>query len=746
MKRAPYDLAPDTTGKRRWRSLGELQRSPAFAAAQARELPEGASDAPDGMGRRTFLTLMGASLALGGLAACRRPEEVIVPYSRAPEEVVPGRPLFFATTLGLMGTAFGVLVESHEGRPTRIQGNPRHPESLGAAGTFLQASVLDLYDLDRSAAPRERGVDRSWDEAAAFLRRTGADLRARRGKGLAVITEAHRSPSLAAELAELSRVMPDAKIVRYDPFGRDAAREGARIAFGRPLDPVLDVEKARVVVALDADLLATEYSPLKQARGFAAGRSAERVGPEMGRLYAIESTFSLTGAAADHRLRMESGMVPAFFAAVVSELVNTHHLGLGAEIAALPAGPALSDRALRHARAIAADLAARRGEGLIVAGQGQPPALHALVHLVNHALGNTGKAVRYVAPFDASGEGPSGIVELAASIRAGDVDTLLVLGGNPAYDAPADARFAEALGRVPLSIHVSTHVDETSRAAAWHLNRAHPLETWSDARAEDGTASIAQPLIAPLFGGRTDAEVVDLLLGPGRKAHAIVESTWRAARGSIGFDKAFRRALHDGLWADSAAAVDTPVPRPGDVARALGDAEAPAQGLEITFRPDPHAWDGRFANNGWLQELPDAMTKLTWGNAASISPATAREHGLADGDVIALTLGGAAIEIPVLIAPGQADGSIALTVGQGRASAGRVGAGVGVDVGPLRASGAFSIASGASLRKTGEHVELARTQEHFAMEGRPLAREGTLEEYAEEAHLRQGEGGSTSRS
>jgi molybdopterin-containing oxidoreductase family iron-sulfur binding subunit len=721
MKREPYSFAPDLSGKTLWRSLGELLGARSFKESQEREFPEGASEAPDGMGRRNFLTLMGASLALGGLAACRRPEELIVPYSRAPEEVLPGKPLFFATALPFFGTAFGVLVESHEGRPTKIEGNPRHPESLGAATSFLQAQILDLYDPDRSGMPLERGEHKTWDEAASFLRRTGADLAARRGKGLAVITEAHRSPTVAALLAELKEKMPEAMVVRYDTFARQSAREGARIAFGKALEPILDVERAKVIVSLDSDLFSTEYSPIKQARGFAAGRSSDRVGPEMSRFYAIESAHSVTGSNADHRLRMASGKIPSFFAAVAREL------GLAAD-----SNVPLTEREARHAKAIAADLAANRGKGLVVAGLGQSAELHALVALVNDTLGNVGKTVRYVAPFEAGSEGPESLLAVSEAIGKGTVDTVLVLGANPAFDAPADAMFASALGKAKLSIALATHVDETSKAATWHLNRAHALETWSDVRAEDGTASIVQPLIAPLFDGKSDAEVLDLLLGRGRKAYEIVQATWRAARGEAGFDKAFRRALHDGLWTESASRPESVSADKAAVLEAFAAKKAPEGGIELTFHPDSHAWDGRFANNGWLQELPDPMAKLTWGNAAAISPATAREHELADGDLVAITLHGATVEIPVVIAPGQADGSIALTVGQGRTAIGRVGKGVGVNVGPLRQSSGLWIAAGATIAKTGKTGELSRTQEHFAMEGRPLARSLTVAEHAKE--------------
>jgi molybdopterin-containing oxidoreductase family iron-sulfur binding subunit len=732
MKRAPYSYAPETSGKTHWRSLGELHGSEAFAGAAAREFPEGASDGPSGFGRRRFISLMGASLALGGLVGCRRPEETIVPYTRAPEEVIPGRPLYFATALPMLGTSFGLIVESHEGRPTKIEGNPRHPESLGATSAFLQASVLDLYDPDRSDSPQQGAEKRTWDEAAALLRKIGEDAKSKKGKGLAILTEAHRSPTLAGLLGELRAALPEARIVRYEPLGRDEALEGARMAFGRPLETVLDVARARVIVSLDADLLVGEGSPLKQARGFAAGRDIEGLGAAgMSRLYAVESAFSITGAAADHRLRLASRLVPRVAFALARELSKLG-IDLGELAAAVASTPALDARAERMVKAMAADLAARKGEGLVVVGRGQPAAVHAVAQAVNHALGNAGRTVRYVAAFDDSASGPTKVVELGAAMRSGEVDTLVILGGNPAYDAPADSHFADALGKVKQSIHLATHVDDTGARATWHLNRAHSLESWGDVRSEDGTASIVQPLIAPIFGGRTDCEVVDMLLGRGRKAHELVRATWQTGARALDFDKGFRRALHDGLWAESASPAEDASPRFADIAKATRALPVPAEGVEVTFNSDPHVLDGRFANNGWLQELPCPMHKLTWGNAAAISPAMAREHGLADGDIVKLAASGAEIHVPVLIAPGQAEGSIALTLGYGRTHVGRVGKGVGVDVNPLRASTSFNIVTGVVLTKTGEHTQLARTQEHFAMEGRNLAREGSVEEFTKD--------------
>ena len=732
MKRVLPTYAPEASGKTHWRSLGELHGSAAFAGQAEREFPEGSSEAPSGFGRRRFISLMGASLALSGLMGCRRPEETIVPYTRAPEEVIPGRPLYFATAIPMLGTAFGLIVESHEGRPTKIEGNPRHPESLGATSAFLQASVLDLYDPDRSDSPRRGTEKRTWDEAAALLRKVGEEARSTKGKGVAILTEAHRSPTLARLLGELRAALPGARIVRYEPLGRDEALEGARLAFGRPLETVLDVARARVLVSLDADFLVADGSPLKQARGFAAGRDIESLGAAgMSRLYAVESAFSITGAAADHRLRVASRLVPQIAFALAHELAQLG-VDLGDIAAAVSSTSAPDARADRLIKAMAADLAGRRGEGLIVAGRGQPAAVHALVQTLNHALGNVGKTVRYVAAFDGATSGPAKVVELARAMRAGEVDTLVILGGNPAHDAPADSHFADALGQVKRSIHLATHVDDTGARATWHLNRAHALESWGDVRAEEGTASIIQPLIAPIFGGRTDCEIVDLLLGRGRKAHELVRETWQRGTATLDFDRSFRRALHDGLWAGSASPTEEVRPRFGEIATAIRALPALSEGVEVTFSSDPHVLDGRFANNGWLQELPCPMHKLTWGNAAAISPAMAREHGLSDGDIVKLTAGGAEIRTPVLIAPGQAEGSIALTLGYGRTHVGRVGKDVGVDVTPLRSSTAFNVVTGVVLTKTGEHIDLARTQEHFAMEGRNLAREGTAEEFTKE--------------
>ncbi|HSN97176.1 MAG TPA: TAT-variant-translocated molybdopterin oxidoreductase [Candidatus Nanopelagicales bacterium] len=735
MKRVPLPIANDTSGKSWWRSLGELENDPGFHEQLPAEFPPDPHLPPEGESRRKFLSIMGASMALAGLTGCRRPNEKILPYTRAPEEVVPGNPLHFASAFPFLGTAFGVLVESHEGRPTKIEGNPRHPESLGSTTLWGQGWILDMYDPDRSGSPLQKGQTKEWAEASDFLRAEGERLKAKQGKGLTILTEAHRSPSVAAQIKAIKEAMPEARVVRYEPLSRDNIREGARLAFGRPLETTLDLEKAKTIVALDADLLTSEGSPIKQARGFVAGRNVDQdKSKDPNRLYAIESHFSLTGTTADHRLRIQSRLVPAFAFALAAELAKQHGVALGADVAAAAEAKAegLSDKAKKYVAAIAKELAANRGRGVVVAGRGQPAEVHAVVHLVNKALDNTGadKPVRFVAAFDEGRDGAGALVELAQAIGKNEVETLLILGGNPVYDAPADARFAEALAKVPTSIHLSTHVDETSEKVTWHLPRTHPLESWSDVRAEDGTASIIQPLIAPLFNGKSDAEVLELFRGGNRSDYDIVRATWRGDKAEAEFDKAWRRALHEGVFADSASVPEAPEATADAAAAAIkAFAGAAKEGLEITFRPDVHTWDGRFANNGWLQELPDPMTKMTWGNGAEISPTTATKLGVKDGDMLSVSGPGGSITLPVIVAPGQADDSIALTVGQGRRAALRVARGVGVDTGVLRTSAAFDVAGGFAAQRTGAVTTVARTQEHFAMEGRPIALEGSIDEY-----------------
>ena len=712
MTRRPFTFGADT--ERTWRSLDEFADSATFREALAAEFPEGA-ETPDGVSRRSFVTLMGASLGLAGLTGCRRPEEKILPYTKAPEEIIPGRPMFYATAMPFHGTAIGLLVESHEGRPTKIEGNPKHPDSQGGASAWIQASLLELYDPERVTAPMqgERPATREAAEAAV----QGAGRAVTDGKRLAIVTTEHRSPTTNAELAKIKAQWAGARVVRWEAFSRANSRAGARLAFGKPLEPVYRADRARVLVSLDADFFHHDCSPLKTARGFSRGR---KPGPEMNRLYVVESGFTITGSSADHRIRMRSSAIGGVAAALCQALE-----GQGIHVAkALPEAGALTPAQQKLVEALAKDLAANKGKGLVVAGERQPPAVHALALLANHALGNIGgpdAPVSLGKPWSEDAEGAEALSEVTKALHAGEIDVLVVLGGNPVYDAPSDVDFGAAMAKAKVSLHLADAPNETSAKASWVVPRAHTLEAWSDLVAEDGTTSIVQPLIAPLFGGKTDAELLSLLRGERKSAHDLVTTTWDGKLGAKSFALPWRKALHEGLVEGEAAAFELAPPQPGGLA--LG---ADPGGLEITFAPDSHAFDGRFANSGWMQEMPDPMSKLTWDNAALLSPATARKLGVSDGHWLSISAdGGGTVKVPALVQPGQADDSIALTLGQGRSRVGKVGTGVGFATGALRRTGKLGFAAARATAAGGTH-KLAQTQEHHVMEGRDLVRTTSL--------------------
>ena len=736
MKRQPYTYGlQNDSAPRYFRSLDELAGSPEFTESLAREFPEGASemasdDDEGGWSRRNFLSLMGASLGLAGLAGCRRPEEKILPYAKAPEEVIPGRPQYYATALPWAGSALGLVVEAHEGRPTKIEGNSLHPDSLGAAGAFAQATVLDLYDPDRSAGPTSKGAAKTWEEALGALKGRVEALRSKSGKGLAVLTAEHRSPTTAAMLAQLKAALPETKIVCWEPLSNAGVRDGNKLAFGKRFDTVLDTAKAKVILALDADILWGDGRTHRQARGFADGRRLTgEGGREMNRLYSVESNFTITGASADHRLRLASKDVGAFTYALAAELSKAGIIG--PELAGAAAGKKqLSGAAAKWIAAVAKDLAANKGACLVTAGARQPAEVHAAVALLNYALGNVGTTVSYVKTFDETPEGPQAVVDLAGEMRAGGIDTLVILDGNPVLDAPADANFADALAKVGASFHLAPFLNETSALATWHLNRAHYLESWGDVRAVDGTRSVIQPLVSPLHGGKTDAEVIEAALGGTRKDHDLVKATWTAEGGDV-LGIGWRRALHDGMFATSAFVAEALTATPDAAAAAIKAAAEVAGEYEVTFAPDSHAWDGRFANNGWLAEMPDPMTKLTWDNAALLSPAAGKKLGLKDGDLVDITVDGKTVKLPVMMAPGQADTSIALTVGLGRTVGGRITKDFGFNTYGLRSSKGQGFAAATIAAAGGTHV-LARTQEHHVMEGRELVREASLTRFVKE--------------
>ena len=758
-----------------WRSLAQREDRPESRAFLEREFPEGASELPEGITRRDMMMLMGASVSLAGLAGCRRPVEEIVPFVNAPEEMVPGIPRYYATTMPFGRSAYGLIIESHEGRPTKIEGNPSHPSTLGASSARVQASVLGLYDPDRSQTVRLNGETRSWNEFVTAWEERSQAHATDGGAGLAVLSESFSSPTLARLASEFRARYPRAIWATYEAVSDENRLAGLRSATGRDLDLMLRLDEATVILALDADPLLTDPEMIRHTRGFAAGRRAGPAGGAMNRLYAVEGVYSLTGAMADHRLRLESRQITPFLAALAARVAPP------AAGAATLAGAGVPGVDPRWIDALAKDLLANRGRGLIVAGERQPATVHAAVCALNTYLGNTGRTVSYYETKDAALPSVSSLASLVSAMTEGAVQTLVVLGGNPVFDAPADLDFASAMAKVPHSIALGHTVDETSSRAEWHIPRAHYLEAWGDARAVGGTLSVVQPLILPLFGGRTPVELLGLMAaaapvapvaqegpvapapvapvapaaavgpeapvapvapvvpvaGPDRPGYDIVRDTWRPILGEDEFDTKWNRVLHDGLLAGSELPEVVPelTGEPfAELARSIGGPAAGSagaagespDGLEIVFLPSPSVHDGRFANDGWLQELPDPLTKLTWDNPALVSPTTAESLGLTSGDWIRLDYAGRSMELPVWLLPGMTDGVVALTVGYGRSHAGRVGSGVGVNAFTVRGSLALGFDSGARLTRLERTYPLSVTQEHGSMEGRPVVRESTL--------------------
>jgi MoCo/4Fe-4S cofactor protein with predicted Tat translocation signal len=717
--RAEIDKA---NGPEYWRSLEELAGSAEFQEALHREFPKGASEWVDSVSRRGFLKVMGASMALAGMTGCvKLPLEPIVPYVRQPEDVIPGRPQFYATAITLGGYASPVLVESHLGRPTKIEGNPQHPASLGGTDIFAQASILGMYDPDRSQSVVSMGDQRSWQSFVNAIRGPLNAQKALQGAGVRILTPTISSPTLADQLRNFLKIYPQAKWHVYEPVNRDNVIEGAKLAFGQPVETRYDFSKADVIVSLDADFLYAGFpGNVRYIRDFATRRNPDG---NMNRLYVIESAMSSTGAKADHRIP-----VPA---ASIERLTRTL-----SELKSLKSDVP----ELRFLAAVTADLLKSQGSSVVLAGDHQPPEVHALAHAINAKLGNVGKTVFYTDPVDANPVNQTeSIKDLAANINSGKVDLLIILGGNPAYDAPADLNFAELLksNKVPLRVHLGLYDNETAELCHWHVNQAHELESWGDARAYDGTVSIIQPLIAPLYNGKSALEFVAFLGGQNEQSgHDLVRLYWQKQHMGADFEQFWRKSLHDGWIEGTTFTVRTPQLKAWDISRAIG---SDPSAIELNIRRDPTIYDGQFSNNGWLQELPKPMSKLTWDNAVLIGPKMADRLQVKTCDIVELELNDSGdqkrkVKGPVWVQPGQPDNSVTITLGYGRTRAGRVGTAQGFDVYPLRTSAAPWFATGLQIRKTGDIYVLASTQGYQSMDTpngdhRPQVREASLEEY-----------------
>ncbi|MGI8436692.1 MAG: TAT-variant-translocated molybdopterin oxidoreductase, partial [Chthoniobacterales bacterium] len=696
-----------------WRSLEEFAQTPEFEDWLHREFPRGASEWDDRVHRRDFLRLMGASLALAGLGACTKQRiEKIVPYVNQPEQVVPGKPLFFATATTFGGYGQGIIATSYEGRPTKLEGNPDHPASLGATTIWAQADVLDLYDPDRAKSLTNGNVGATWGDFQARLQQALAGSAQNGGAGLRFLTGTITSPTFAAQMETIGKKYPGARWHQWDPLTRDSAR--AARAGGETL---YDFSKAKVIVALDSDFLYLHPAALRHTRDFASGRRvAKPEGATMSRFYAAEPTPSITGSNADHRLAVAAHAIPAL-AAALAALVGAG--GGGADVP-----PAAND----WLWAAAQDLRAHAGAGIVLAGETQPPEVHALVAQINTSLGNTGVTVtEHAAVVVNPGDQLASLEALVEEMHVGVVELLVILGGNPVYDAPVDFDFVGALQKVKLRVHHTLQVNETSAGCDWQVPATHFLESWSDVQACDGSVTIIQPLIAPLYEGVSAHELLDAFIsGSARGAYEIVRATQLVrAAGAANFEKEWTKILSDGV-----AVAGQPAGRGQTAPAAEGTAAAPsATGLEILFRADPNMLDGRYANNGWLQELPHPFSKITWDNAALVSPALARRERLENGDYLELTYKGRKLGAPVWILPGQAEETVTLHLGYGRKKAGQVGTNKGYDAYRLRTSDALWHGSGLTIRKLARREPFATTQNHFTIEGRDMYRAGTLAEF-----------------
>ena len=715
--------AAEKTGPEYWRSLEELAGTPDFQEALHREFTKGASEWVDSVSRRGFLKVMGASLGLAGMTGCvRLPLEPIVPYVRQPEGVIPGRPMYYATAMTLGGYANPLLVESHLGRPTKIEGNDKHPASLGGTDIFAQASLLTMYDPDRSQTVTSMGDVRSWQGFLSAIRGPLTAQKGMQGAGIRILTTTVTSPTLADQLRNFLKIYPQAKWHVYEPVNRDNVLEGAKLAFGQPVETRYDFSKADVIVSLDADFLYAGFpGNVKYIRDFASRRDPDS--GNMNRLYVIESTPTTTGAKADHRLPARASMIEAF----------ARVLAYNGEISAEYEG---------FIKSLVADLEAHQGSSVVLAGGHQPPVVHAIAHSINQQHNNVGKTVFYSEPVDANPVNQTeSLKELAADIQAGKVGLLIILGGNPAYDAPADLNFAEVLKseKVPMRVHHGLYQNETAELCHWHVAGTHELESWGDARAYDGTVSIIQPLISPLYNGKSATEFVALLSGQSdATSYDLVRAYWQKQHAGTDFEGFWRKSLHDGWIEGTTFAPKTLTARVSTPS--ASEQGVLANAIELNIRRDPTIYDGQFSNNGWLQELPKPMTKLTWDNAILIGPKMANRLGIQSKDVLELELNGTKVTGAAWIQAGHSDNSVTVFLGYGRKRAGRVGTGTGFDAYPLRTTAAPWFTTGVTIRKTGATYELASTQGYQSMDTpngdtRPLVRETSLEEYKKDPNF-----------
>ncbi|AXJ02222.1 quinol:cytochrome c oxidoreductase iron-sulfur protein precursor [Cyclonatronum proteinivorum] len=726
-----------TKQKTYWRSLQELSQNEAYKEYVSREFPEGASELRDGYSRKNFLQIMGASVALAGFAACRKPVQKLLPYHKQPEEIVGGIPLEYASAVPFQDYGVGVLLTTNEGRPTKVEGNPDHDSSKGATNIFQQSSILDLYDPDRSRFVRNNGERSDWEAFTSFC----ADHFSIRNRGIAFVSEASGSPSVNRLKSELLSTFPNAMWATYEPFGPHNVLAGTETAFGRKLRPVYHFANADVVVSLDFDFMGLAPDMVRCNLDYANRRRVESSEDSMNRLYVVENDLSVTGSNADHRLRLKAGDLPAFVAALGSKLSES--------VNGLSALSGVSNEFSQHmwVSVLAQELLANRGKSIIAAGEQNSVAVHAMVAAINTALGNSGETVEYVqVPYHDSSYDPDALARVAEAVQNGQVDTVVLVGGNPVFNAPSSIDFASLMDQVDTTIHLSNHVDETSSKATWHVPRAHYLEYWGDVADYRGHLSVIQPTIQPLFGSKCETEFLSAILhGESRECFDIVRETWQSVF-PTDFQTNWEKTIHDGIYSGTRFQAAT-----ASLTSGFGTAmQSMLQDISVTdpdriemvLKPDRKLFDGRYANNGWLQELPDPITKITWDNVAAMSPATAsrfgvreRKFGETDYDLLNITVNGTTFQMPAWILPGHADNSITINVGYGRTSVGRVADDIGHNAYVGFTTASLVAAESVSMEVARRNFPIACTQNHHSMEGRPLAREATLEEYKEDPRI-----------
>jgi MoCo/4Fe-4S cofactor protein with predicted Tat translocation signal len=708
----PLPTPSAANGKRYWRSLDELADTPEFKEWMQREFPQGASEL-DGQNRRHFLKIMAASFAFAGLglagAGCRRPEEKLEPFGQQPADYVYGEPQYFATAMPTRTGAIPLVVKSYDGRPIKIEGNAKFPGGNGGTDRYAQASILDLYDPDRAKRFTHDGKTVSRDEALGFLDSLAKKFAANSGEGLAFLAESSTSPSRARLQKIIARKFPQSKWFTYDAIDSGIHQRAATQAFGQPVKPVFHFDKAKVILSLDCDFLGGEDGAHEHIRKFAAGRKA---GQGMSRLYAVESLFTLTGANADHRLRTAASLIEPI-AAMISNAISSS-----------PSSISGGDDASWISECVK-DLKKAGSNALVVAGQRQPLVVHLLAYAINSVLGAIGNTVTLItAEEDSSSD--------LRRPKSSTIDTLIILGGNPAYNL-------NSLPNAKTVVRFGYYEDETSEKANWNFPAAHYLESWGDATTADGTLVPIQPLFQLLFGGLTELEFLARIAGESQTSPYEITRTFFGTGGPFVLGREgenWKKFLFNGFLENSAPKATSTFEDSGAIAIPNKNVAAPSsQNLEVIFYRDAKMDDGRYANNGWMQELPDPITKITWDNAVLVSRKTASELGVANGDIVEITLNGRSVKGPIWTQPGMADYSLGLALGYGREKAGRVGTDVGFNAYKIF-SGKY-IEAGATVKKTGETHIIATTQSHWSMEGRPAVREANLDEFAKNPEFAQ---------